>query len=475
MKRPVILFALALALLALALPTIAIAGTYTYQYSFGHDQMTNASGTIQSSGICYSNGHVFAADAFNDRIVDFYADGRFYQSVGSYGTGAGQLDNPIDVSVGTSGTWVSEEYTPKIIRFPYGSTADEHSLGSAYPTGLVVDGNGFVWVCTTSGLRRFATTDYSILTTIPGNFTDLTQAPNGNLLVTDYVNDVVLEFTYGGAYVGELASYGAGLGQVNGPWGISVAPEGIVVADMMNDRVQILGSPQGELPQPPDYDGFDHPTGIAVGAGKIFVSDDHTIRCYSTSVEPPSITLFSPTAGLAGAKVTITGQRFAGASAVGFNGVTAAFTLDSDTQITATVPAGATTGPITVVATAGSAASTSDFVVLTQTAKVTPVLTKSPPKARYTLTRKRGVAAWTYKVTLRRPGGAAIGSKTVQLQKSTNGTKWTTKYTLTTNASGVASKKLKFRTRGTTYWRWNSPAATEYEAASASKTKIIVR
>ncbi len=173
--------------------------------------------------------------------------------------------------------------------------------------------------------------------------------------------------------------------------------------------------------------------------------------------------------------MTITGQRFAGASAVGFNGVTAAFTLDSDTQITATVPAGATTGPITVVATAGSAASTSDFVVLTQTAKVTPVLTKSPPKARYTLTRKRGVAAWTYKVTLRRPGGAAIGSKTVQLQKSTNGTKWTTKYTLTTNASGVASKKLKFRTRGTTYWRWNSPAATEYEAASASKTKIIVR
>ena len=52
-----------------------------------------------------------------------------------------------------------------------------------------------------------------------------------------------------------------------------------------------------------------------------------------------------------------------GDDSVKFNGAAADFTVNSDTQITATVPAGATTGPISVTTPAGTATSATDFFV----------------------------------------------------------------------------------------------------------------
>ncbi len=79
---------------------------------------------------------------------------------------------------------------------------------------------------------------------------------------------------------------------------------------------------------------------------------------------PPSITSFSPTSGVAGTDVVITGTGFVGTTSVTFNGVAAGFTVDSDTQITATVPSGAGTGPIVVTTPLGTAQSAEDFVFL---------------------------------------------------------------------------------------------------------------
>lgn len=79
---------------------------------------------------------------------------------------------------------------------------------------------------------------------------------------------------------------------------------------------------------------------------------------------PPVINSFSPTSGAAGSQVTITGSRFTGASAVTFNGVAASFVVDSSTQIRATVPANATSGPIRVTTPQGSATSATNFTVI---------------------------------------------------------------------------------------------------------------
>jgi hypothetical protein len=78
----------------------------------------------------------------------------------------------------------------------------------------------------------------------------------------------------------------------------------------------------------------------------------------------PKVTSFAPTEGAVGTSVIITGTSFAGATTVTFNGTAATFTVNSDTEITATVPSGATTGKIAVTTPSGTGTSSTDFVVL---------------------------------------------------------------------------------------------------------------
>jgi hypothetical protein len=78
----------------------------------------------------------------------------------------------------------------------------------------------------------------------------------------------------------------------------------------------------------------------------------------------PQVSGFTPTSGAEGTAVTITGGNFTGATGVKFGGVSASFTENSDTQITATVPSGAVSSAIEVVTPAGGAASSAQFDVL---------------------------------------------------------------------------------------------------------------
>ena len=83
---------------------------------------------------------------------------------------------------------------------------------------------------------------------------------------------------------------------------------------------------------------------------------------------PPSVLLFSPTSGPVGTDVTITGSGFDDVSpvtGVTFDGTAAAFTVDSAVQMTATVPAGATTGPIAVTDAEGTSTTVVSFTVTT--------------------------------------------------------------------------------------------------------------
>jgi uncharacterized repeat protein (TIGR03803 family) len=69
-------------------------------------------------------------------------------------------------------------------------------------------------------------------------------------------------------------------------------------------------------------------------------------------------------AGKPGAAVNILGSALSGASGVTFNGTAATFTVVSSSLITATVPAGARSGPIEVYTPHGTVTSEASFVVL---------------------------------------------------------------------------------------------------------------
>jgi hypothetical protein len=81
-------------------------------------------------------------------------------------------------------------------------------------------------------------------------------------------------------------------------------------------------------------------------------------------IPPPAISTFTPTSGAAGTTVDLQGAGFTGATSVTFNGTNASYTVNSDSEIHATVPAGATTGPISITAPGGTATSSASFTVI---------------------------------------------------------------------------------------------------------------
>src|SRR5437762_6491921 len=106
------------------------------------------------------------------------------------------------------------------------------------------------------------------------------------------------------------------------------------------------------------------PAGATSGPISVTTSDGTASSAASfTVINPPTISSFTPSSGPVGTSVTISGTNFTGASAVLFNGTSASFTVSSATAITATVPAGATSGPISVTTPGGTASSAASFTV----------------------------------------------------------------------------------------------------------------
>lgn len=82
------------------------------------------------------------------------------------------------------------------------------------------------------------------------------------------------------------------------------------------------------------------------------------------SMSPPAIGGFEPLQGPAGGVVTLSGSGFTGVTSVTVNGTYALFTVNSATQITATVPSGASSGPIAASNSLGTGVSASSFTVV---------------------------------------------------------------------------------------------------------------
>ena len=83
-----------------------------------------------------------------------------------------------------------------------------------------------------------------------------------------------------------------------------------------------------------------------------------------TVFQAPTVSSFTPASGGVGTSVTITGTNLTGATAVRFNGTGASFTVKSARQIVATVPAGATSGSVSVTTPGGIATSAASFTVI---------------------------------------------------------------------------------------------------------------
>jgi uncharacterized repeat protein (TIGR01451 family) len=142
----------------------------------------------------------------------------------------------------------------------------------------------------------------------------------------------------------------------------------------------------------------------------------------------PAFTGFSPAIGGVGTSVTLTGTNLGFATNVMFNGMSASFSIDSMAQITATVPAGTTSGSIGIATLGGTAASSSSFIV-DGTAMADLATT-----ATHTGSFNQGDLDDTYTIIVANIGGAAsTGTVTVVdtlpaglTAAAISGTGWTT-------------------------------------------------
>ena len=97
--------------------------------------------------------------------------------------------------------------------------------------------------------------------------------------IADHRNHRIQKFTRDGDFLAEFGSQGAGEGQLELPWGITVAPSGeVYVADWGNDRIQRF-TPAGDFVAAYGERGqgegqFRKPSGVAVDEdGYIYVAD----------------------------------------------------------------------------------------------------------------------------------------------------------------------------------------------------------
>jgi hypothetical protein len=190
-------------------------------------------------------------------------------------------------------------------------------------------------------------------------------------------------------------------------------------------------------------------------------SPHHSLTAPATAI----LTSFVPTLGPVGTHVVITGFGFTGATVVAFHGTPAlTFTIDSDTQITATVPVGATTGKIAITPASGPVVtSVASFTVGVVAPKIT-ITSAASVKVNKLITISG-------KVT---PISLAGRSVTITIQKK-SGTKWKTLRTASAKISvaGAYSYKYKPTSKGTYHAKGALAAKAGVNKAASSLWKTF--
>lgn len=245
-----------------------------------------------------------------------------------------------------------------------------------------------------------------------------------------------------------------------------------------NANYQLIGIEAGDL------DGDNMPELISTGASG---SPPNMIYIYRNKTNGPHITSFTPSNGISGTTITITGSNFTGASAVSFGGIAASsFTVVSPTLITAVVASGAT-GVVKVTTPLGVATKSGFFFgqLLTVTS-FTPTSGATGTVITITGTNFNGITAVTF-------GGVNAFNFSVANSTTINATVFNgaSGYVKVTNAGGadslpgftyippppqITSFNPQSGTTGTTVWisgsNFNGATAVSFGGVAASSFSV---
>ena len=234
---------------------------FTLEGTFLSSWELELSGTGFPTGVSIDDeGNIWVADTHQHRILVLDSDGNNVLTFGEYGTDNGQFLYPTDIAFGVNGEVYVSEYggNDRISVFNRAGlfirTIGHHGEsrnGFRRPQSIAVDPTSGNLYVADSGNHRIVVLDsegevvhiisevgrlqsqllypYGILIDSPDSF-----------LVCEFGNNRLQRFSMDGNPIGIWGSAGSEIGLLRTPWGIATTPEGVVVADTGNNRLQLM-------------------------------------------------------------------------------------------------------------------------------------------------------------------------------------------------------------------------------------------
>ncbi len=222
---------------------------------------TNLPSDVLQAGFQYGLDTNYGSSLSYDPGNNFQNSFSYERQAGGYGSGNGQMNQPLDVATDALGkVYVVDTQNNRIQTF----TLSGEYVGQ--------------WGSAGSGNGQFNTP------------THVTVGQNGNIYVLDYGNQRVQVFDSSGAYIAQWGGYGSGNGQfINPQGGIDTDSQGnVYVGDTANNRVQKFDAAGLYLGQW----AVTNPKGLAVNSvDSVYVSQGgyNTIRKFSSTGTPQGV------------------------------------------------------------------------------------------------------------------------------------------------------------------------------------------
>jgi hypothetical protein len=301
-------------------PALQVYAAFNYELGWGTSGSGNGEFNFVWGVATDSSGNVYVADAGNDRIQKFDADGNYLLQWGTEGTANGELNEPTGIVVNSLDEVIVSDLSNHRIQVfdtdgnflrviggtcggvgnlcgPWGVAVD--SLDNIY----VTDGeNGATDLYKVNKFTRLGVFVSSWGTAgsgdgeLNGTSYGIAIDSSDNVFIADQNNDRVQIFSPSGVFISKFGTSGSGNGEFSGTRGIAIDLEDTVYVVDGNNRVQtfvsgvyqsqwgVPGVAPGELPGP-YY--------IAVNElGKIYVGDsiNRVQRFENTDFSPPAPT-----------------------------------------------------------------------------------------------------------------------------------------------------------------------------------------
>jgi hypothetical protein len=244
--------AAAAAAIALTLPA-SVAAQIKPDLHFGSNGSEAGEFQIPVSIEVGPNGDIYAGDAGTNRVSQFASDGTFIRAWGfdvdpaggmgfekcttvtgcqngSQNGGAGEMQSADGIAAASNGDLYVTEFS-------------DHRVSQFTASGDFVRAWGW-GVDTGTSVFETCTTASGCQTGLPGSGLGQMTSPNsvavssGEVYITDVSEARVNRFTTAGVPIGSFGSFGSGAGQLNGPRGVAISPNGnVLVVDRANNRV----------------------------------------------------------------------------------------------------------------------------------------------------------------------------------------------------------------------------------------------